>query len=317
MEIVAEQILILFIIAAVGFIAMKAKVLTKEGNAGLVKLILKITLPLLILTTFSNTELSSEILLSLPFVAATAFCSIMILFGLGKISAKLQKLDKENTALHSVSTMFGNVAFLGFPLLNAVFPNGEGLIYASIFQLSHDTILWTFGLFTLKKASTKNSEKSWKHIINPATISLIIGLFLFLFQIKLPQIIYNPLHGIGNSTIYLSMIYIGAILSTVKIKKILLNFRSYILCFNKLILCPIIIILIFVSLKNFGLKISEKALISSILETATPCMIIVSILAEELGLNSKQSVENIFISSILSIITLPFIYWLANKMIIF
>jgi len=36
------------------------------------------------------------------------------------------------------------------------------------------------------------------------------------------------------------------------------------------------------------------------------------VLAEEMGLNSKQAVENIFVSSILSVGTLPFIYWLVG-----
>ncbi len=311
MKIIFEQVLILMIIAFVGFLAAKFKVMTPEGNKSLSKLIIKITLPLLILTTFSNTNIDLGVIHNMPYVAGAAFLSILILYFFARISAKAQKLDKENRALHASSTMFGNIGFLGFPLLDAIFPGGEGLIYASIFQLAHDTILWTVGLMMLNNASKTKSKESWKHILNPATIALIIGLLFFIFKVELPRFIYEPFHGIGQSTIFLSMIYTGAILSQVKVKSVLLNYRSYIICFNKLILCPIIFIFIFKLILSFGIEISQAAIICSILEIATPCMIIVSVLTEELGLNSKQSVENIFISSVLSIFTLPLIYYLS------
>jgi predicted permease len=312
LEIVAEQIIILTIIGLVGFIGAKAKILTTEGNKSLSRLILKITLPLLIFTTFANTKLSFELLSGLPYVVGTAVLSIIILFGLGSFSAKLQRLNSENTALHRASTMFGNIAFLGFPILDAIFPGGEGLIYASIFQLTHDAIMWTFGLFILNKSVQNQSKESWKHIINPATVSLFTGLVFLFLPFQLPKILYEPLHGIGHSTIYLSMIYTGAILNKTNFKSVILNYRSYILCFNKLLLCPIIITFVFLFLSRFNLGIPHKAIICAIMQTAMPCMIIISVLAEELELNSKQSVENIFISSILSILTLPLIYFLAD-----
>jgi predicted permease len=314
MKIVFEQVVILFIIGLVGFVAAKLKVIVQEYNKLLVKFILKITLPLLIFTTFANTELSYKILHCLPYIVGTAFFSVLFLCGLGLCSAKLQRLDKENTALHCTSTMFGNIGFLGFPMLGALF-GSEGLIYASIFQLSHDTLMWTLGLFILNNGAKKKSKESWRHIINAATVALLIGLIFFIFQIKLPNILFSPLHGIGHTTIYLSMIYMGAVLSTVKVKTILLNYRSYILCFNKLIFCPIIIIIIFKFLLQY-FEISQSAIICAILEAAMPCMIIISVLASELGINSKQSVENIFISSVIALGTLPLIYYLT-KLILF
>lgn len=311
-KIIFEQVLILMIIAFIGVLGAKFKILTKESNKSLSKLILKITLPLLILTTFSNTELNVEMLHSLPYIVGSAMLSVVLLYFFARISAKMQSLDKENRILHETSTMFGNIAFLGFPLLDAVFPGGEGLIYASIFQLSHDSIMWTFGLFMLNSAVTeKKSKESWKHILNPATIAMLIGLIFFIFQIRLPRILYDSFHGIGHSTIYLSMIYIGAMLSQVKVKSVVLNYRSYIICFNKLLLCPIIFIFIFKFLIYYGLEISRSAIICTILEIAMPCMIIVSVLAKEIGLNAKQSVENIFISTLLSIFSLPLIYYLC------
>lgn len=315
MQIIIEQILILGFIALIGMIAYKLKALSKENNTGLVKVILKITLPILIFTTFSNTDLNEDILKNFPIVFISAIISVVLLFLLSNISSKILKLDKGNKALHNAHTMFGNTVFLGFPLLDALFPGGEGLIYASIFQLSHDSLMWTWGVLILSKASNKKADKGIKHLINPITISFILGLLMMIFKIKIPELLSKPLSGIGQSTIYISMIYVGAILAQAKLKPLIQNLRSYILSLNKLILAPLILSLFLIFIKYLGIQVSNTALFCAVLQSAMPCMIIISVLAEDFGLNYKQAVENILVSSVLSIFTLPFIYWVILKLV--
>jgi len=312
MEIIFEQILLLTLICFAGIIAFRLKAVSASNAEGLVKVIMKITLPLLIFTSFAGTKLNDEILMNFPIVFASAIFSVGILFLLSKISANFLKLDRENTALHSAHTMFGNVVFLGFPLLDALFPGGEGLIYATIFQIGNDALLWTWGIFILKKGANKQSKHKSTHLINPATVAFALGVVFMLFKIKIPEMLFKPLFGLGHTTIYLSMIYVGVVLAQIKLKPLVKNLRSYILSFNKLILAPVILMLILVLVKKAGLNISQDAIVCAVLQAAMPCMVIISILAEDLGMNSKQAVENILVSSVLSIITLPGVYWLAE-----
>ena len=58
MQIIFEQILILSLICVMGIIAFRLKAISKDNSNGLVKVILKITLPLLIFTTFAGTKLN-------------------------------------------------------------------------------------------------------------------------------------------------------------------------------------------------------------------------------------------------------------------
>lgn len=315
MQIIFEQILILSLIAVIGIIAFRLKMISKENSAGLVKVIMKITLPLLIFTTFAKTELTDEIILNFPIVFASALVSVGVLFVLSNMSGKLLKLDRENRALHSTHSMFGNVVFLGFPLLDALYPGGEGLIYATIFQLGHDGLMWTWGVLILSKGANKQTKHGWKHLLNPVTASFALGLIFMFLKIKIPTLLLKPISGLGHTTIYLSMIYVGAILAQVKLKPLVQNLRSYILSFNKLILAPMLLMFILIILKKSGVNISEKALMCAVLQAAMPCMIIISVLAEELGLNAKQAVENILVSSVLSLATLPAIYWLASVIV--
>lgn len=312
MKIILEQIGILSFMTLIGVIAFKLKAINREHANGLVKVIMKITLPLLIFTTFAGTKLNDEIIGNFPYIFASAYFNIFTLFFLSKISSKFLKLDRENSALHSANTMFGNVVFLGFPLLNAIYPGGEGLIYATIFQLSHATLLWTWGIFILNNGSKEKSSKNWKHLLNPNTIAFILGITVLLIKVEIPELIFEPISKIGHTTIYLSMIYVGAVLAGVKLKSLVSNIRSYVLSFNRLLLAPVLLLLAFYLASELGLNISEKAVVTSVMQAAMPCMIIISIIAQEIGLNSKQAVENIFVTSVLSIATLPFMFWLVG-----
>jgi len=314
MDIILEQILILSIMTVVGVIAYKLKAINKENANGLVKVIIKITLPLLIFTTFAVTELTDEILINSPYVFAASFFVVIVLFFLSKISAKALKLDAENTALHNVHTMFGNIVFLGFPLLDALLPGGEGLIYATIFKLGHDTLMWTWGIYILNKGAEKKSSQNWKHLINPTTVAFVFGLILLIIKVKIPDLVFTPLSKIGHTTIYLSMIYVGSVLAAVKFKSLVSNLRSYVLSFNKLIFGALILLGAFYILKLVGINVPQKAVIVSVMQAAMPCMIVISVLAQEMGLNSKQAVENIFVTSVLSIGSLPLMYWIVGQL---
>jgi hypothetical protein len=310
MQMILQQIAILAIITLIGVIAVKSKLLTHDVISAIVKLIIKLTLPLLLFTSFAHANFTVEMLKNGIFVLLISILSVVLLFLFSSISAYFFKLNRENQALHRANSMFGNVVFLGFPLLDALYPGGEGLLYAGIFQLGHDTLMWTWGIYILKKGAAKQHKNSWKHLINPVTIAFALGLLFMFIGIKIPFVIYKPLYGLGQSTIYLSMIYVGAILLKVNILTVLKNYRSWIVSLHKLLAIPFLILLLLKALIALEwIAISPIAVGVIVLQAGMPCMILISVLAKDLGLNDKQAVENIFLSTVLSLATLPLLYY--------
>jgi len=61
-EIILNQILILGIIAGIGVIAAKTGIITEELKEGIASLVFNITLPLLILTSFTALDITIELL---------------------------------------------------------------------------------------------------------------------------------------------------------------------------------------------------------------------------------------------------------------
>jgi len=308
--IIIDQLIILGVLVIIGVIGYKTKVITKEINQGIARLVMKITLPLLIFTTFAKIEFNSDLMQDGIVVFLFGFVALFISFWLSVLTINLLKIKKELTTVHQLHTMFGNIVFLGFPLLNALYPGGKGLLYASLFQLSHDSTLWTWGIFQLNKNSnTPKKGHQLSHMLNPNTIAFALGIIAMLIKLPANNAVFNSLSGMGHTTIYLSMLYIGAILCQVDLKDFYKKISVYFLSINKLLIAPIILLLIINGINYIlPLSISSIAKTVIVMQGAMPSMIIIAILAHNYGYDEKPATENIFSTTILSLLTLPLVY---------
>ncbi len=311
MQIILTQIAMLALMASVGAVAFLAKLIKEDTANGMVKLVTKITLPLLIFTTFAGNETNPEILKNSAIVIALSMGSVVLFFAMAGVSARILRLSRDNTALHRVSAMFGNVVFLGFPIINALYPGGEGLIYATMFHLGQNALIWTWGVFILYSSRNRQGGKAWKNLLNPVTMAFAAGITFMFLPVTIPDIILSPLSHIGKTTTYISMVYVGAVLAMVNPLRVFTNIRSYLVSFNKLLLVPAILLLL---LKYAGLAgllhMNSTAVGVVVLLAGMPCMILISVLVRDLDLDYKQSVGNIFLSTVLSFATISFLFWL-------
>lgn len=313
LNIIIGQIAILFLITIIGVIASKYKVITEEVKNGIATIIFNITLPFLILTSVSGIELNKEILHNCIYVFSFSVVAQIILFITGNFSGKILRLNERKSKIHVLSTMFGNVAFLGYPLFSALFPGGEGLLYAIIFHFTQDLFIWTVGVFIFNSGKGLKISESLKHLLNPNTISFVIGIILLVLGLKIPEFIFKPLSGLGNTTIYLAMLYIGAVLAQNPMISAFKKIEIYVFSFNKLIFIPFILILSikFISLW-FNLEIGIIAKTVIIMQAAMPSMTMIVVLAKKFGSDDIYATENLFLSTIFCIATLPVIYFLIQ-----
>ncbi len=312
---ILNQILILAILSLVGIIGFRLKLLNETAKDVLEKLVFYITLPLLIVTKISSLEISPEILRNGGLVIAFTYLVLFIQIILGNLSARLFKLSKPQAIIHSMHTYLGNIVFLGFPLLDALFPGGEAILYAALYQLVMNTVLWSYGIFKLNPNPQEKGIKNLKKLANPNTIALLIGLVMMLLGIKLPDILQISLGGLGRTTLYLAMIYIGILLSQTKIVKMFTKLDVLFLSINKLLIIPVLLILLLRFVLNIsGLQMNPIAFSVVILEAAMPCMTILVLLAKRYGADDIKAMENFVVSTILSILSLPLVIYLMQIM---
>lgn len=308
-HIILYQIAILAILVVVGVLAAKAKIITESVKNGIADIVFGITLPLLIITTFATIEISPAIIKNSSLVFLLAYIAMGIMYVAGDLFAKVTRLKGNQRAVFINHHMYGNIVFLGFPLMDALFPGGEGLLYAAIYQLASNSVMWTFGVWIFLKGKGGSKKEVWRNMLNPNTIAFVIGLLLMFLKIKLPDLVFEPLHGLGKSTIYLSMLYIGAMLAFTSLKGTLRKPHVFLLSFNKLLLVPTIIAFVVYAISNwifpsFG-EISMKVLI---LEASMPCMATIVVMARKFGSDDTLATENVFVSTLLSILSIPLVY---------
>lgn len=211
-------------------------------------------------------------------------------------------------------TFLGNIVFLGFPLLDALYPGGEAILYAALYQLVMNTVLWTYGINQLEPNKNKFSFHSLKKLLNPNTIALLIGLLLMIFKIKLPYVLNVSLGSLGKATLPLAMIYIGILLAKTNLKETIKKRDVLFLSLNKLILIPILLMaLLKVIFLYTPFQLNSVAIAVLILEASMPCMTILVILAKRYGADDQKAMENFVVTTIFSVLSLPFIIFLLEK----
>ncbi len=292
--IVLKEIMSLFLIILIGVYSKKRKIINEEINFGLRKILLEITLPLLIINSFNfsfQDEMKSNVLIS--FIYSVAFFIVGII--VSYVCLIPIKSDKKKI-LH-FANVFPNCGFVGFPIINSLF-GAEGMIYGSIFNTVFNIFLWTYGVIIFSNKVSKSNIK--KIFLNPSIIAVYIGIFMMIFNIKLPSFILESTKLVGNMTTPISMMIVGVMLADVKLKDIFKQGTIYYGSIIKLIVIPISLYFIKLLLKDNSTIINTIILIQ-----AMPAATMTTIFSIDFNKEKEYSAIVVFISTLLSIITIP------------
>ncbi len=300
---VVQQVGVLAVIMFVGFFTAKIGYIDIKFKDAISKLIVNLLLPCLIISSISSKELTKELIGELGMVAVmSAFC-IAVLYMLGLVMVKIFKIPDFTRPVHIFLSCLGNVIFIGRPIVVAMFGE-DAFIYVIVFWLLNDLFLWTVGVFMLNKGE-KNNVSPLKKLLNPNTISFAIAILMLILGIKLPPIIEPAVTGMGSLTTNLSMIFIGMALATVDVKNILKKWWVFLIVPVKLIIMPIVFFMIF---RALGINYIISGAI--VLEAAMPAMTVLSILAYEKKSDYEYATVGMFVTTILSLATLPFVCYM-------
>ncbi|MFO7851015.1 MAG: AEC family transporter [Bacteroidota bacterium] len=312
-SIILEQISFLAVLVLVGVFTSKIGVIKEGARDALVKIIFNITLPLLLFTNFSKLELSPAILRNSLIVIIISLALILVMLLFAFFFSKMFRMKHEQRSVFIPHNAFGNVLYFGFPVVNALF--GElGLFYASLYAFVSIMLLWTVGIYVITRKGGMSFKGSLKNMLNPNSVAILAGFMLFLFDVKIPKLLLDPFISLGGTTIYLSMLYIGALLGLMKIRGVFTNKFVYLTSFNKTLLFPFLFILGFSIMSNNILEGVDSLIISVlIVEAAMPCMANIVIVAKMYNVDEHLATANVFISTVMSVVTLPFIYWLMTQ----
>ncbi len=306
--VIIEKIAYIGIMVLIGFICEKTG-FVKNIPGSVSSIIKNITLPCLLLTSLTNNTLDASKAKNGALIAIIGLTAIVVMMLIGNITGKMLKLSDKRRGIQIAMGSFGNVAFLGYPLIHALLGD-EGLLYAVFYNLVNDGLLWSFGLSAI---SGEKGLKKLKNMLNICTLSFAVGLVLLIVGVKIPGVLNDSLVSVGSATTPLSMLFIGATMARADVVSALKRPAVYSLTFVKMVFMPLVLIGI-LSLFPTGFM-NHVAMTALILQVAMPAQTMVAILAKEYDLDEKYAVEVIFITTIFALVSLPVIYQIATNLL--
>lgn len=303
---VLNQILVLFLTLVVGYLARRLHVFEEQMTKGLSSLLLKIALPALIIDSLQQ-SFTPELLKASGQILVIAFFVYTASGLLALVAGKLLKAPASDIGVYRFAMLFSNVGFMGYPVINAVF-GSEAVFYAAIYNLPFNLIVFTLGILIISLGGKRATQKIHPAMFfNPATVSVAIGFILFLFSIELPGPLATTVSQLGSLTTPLSMILIGALLASTKLSETLGNWRIYAVSSLRLLIIPLAVWGALRMVTSDPLLIGVPTIIA-----AMPVAANTAILAQEYEANSLLASQLVFVSTLLSIITIPLLtYFMA------
>jgi predicted permease len=291
---VLNQVLTLFLMMGLGYIGAKFSIINKEVNKGLSMILMKITLPLLILSSFKY-EYSKTMMSNIK--SLLMFSTLIFTFFFVVSIVLFRKLDLGKKNIIIFITIFSNCGFMGFPILYSIYGH-IGVLYTSIFNVVFNLFVWTVGIIIFSGEKEKIDYKNL--LLNPCIIAVIIGITNMLFSLKLPYIINEVCTSVGNMTTPISMMIIGFSISQTDIKKIFGDISLYYISIWRLVLIPLITYLI-LSLFSIDPVVRNVIIICQAMPGAALCVI----LAENYNNNTEYASQAVFFTTMLSVVTIP------------
>ncbi len=293
---VLSKMIVLVLLMLIGYFCSKLGITGPEFNRRANPVVINVFL----VGTILNAVLSSQQRASGAVLAKYLGVSVLLFavsMGVGFLAMRLIPVSKERKGILWCVTAFMNNAFVGFPVVEAVF-GPEAVFFASISNLPFNFLLYTVAILMLQRGDGVKLEL--KKIVTAPLIATIAAAVLSVTGAKLPAPITETISVLGAATVPSSMIIIGTSLGGISAKAAFSDWRVYAASFFRLIVAPVLLWAV------LRLMTGDPMLLGiPVLLMACPSAMIITVLCLQYGKDDAFSSQVIFVSTLLSALTIP------------
>ncbi|MBQ8954648.1 MAG: AEC family transporter [Clostridia bacterium] len=289
------QVVTLFLLIFTGVVTVKTGVITREAKSVFARLLLYVIVPMMTINSYL-VEYSDEMSRSIG--RAFLYSLFAILIGLAVSLLVHRSKANRNQAICRFGSTFANAAYMGFPLIQALF-GAEGLVYASAYVTVFNVLLFTVGVGLVSDENTPRDIL--KNILKqPVIYAVIAGLLIYYLRIPVPQVLATAIGYLGGMNTPVSMMMTGILIAGSGLGGMLKNRQLWKTIAVRLLLVPAVCIGVFLALGIRG-AVSQVVLLLE----ACPCAAITSVFAVQYHHEEDFAGALVVISTLLSIVTLP------------
>lgn len=298
--VVINQMIILFLLMAMGYIIVRTGILNMVFRDNLSTFIVNVTMPLMMISSVTSTtpvgdanDVILVFIISILTYALLPFIAILL--------AKCLRVPKEDNNLYLYMTIFSNIGFMGFPVIQSIF--GEGAIfYAAIFNMIFNFMNFSLGIRLM--SDKRKGSFSVKKFLRPGIFGAIFALIIFFTGIILPSPLVDSMKNLGDTTSPLAMIVIGMSLAEIPFKSVFTEIRLYPYTLIKQVIIPI---LSWYVLRNI---ISNELILGiTVIVIAMPVATSAVLFSSEYDGNTNLATKSVFITTLASLVTIPVIVY--------
>jgi len=281
-----------------GYLLVKGKLLSAASIPPFAVYLLYVNTPFLIINSMQQIEYSAYMVKYMALALAVSMA--MMAGGMALVYLLLRRKQAQVPYRICVcAASMGNVGFMGLPLLQALLPEYPQMqTFASMFFLTLNVLMWSMSSWIMTRDRRYISLR--KALINPAVISVVIGLVMFFAHYRLPDRMLDMTSLLSRMSTPISMLILGMRLASAPIKPLFTNPLQYFAVGLKLVALPLI------TLALARLLPVESDFIRGVyILSCVPVGNTVLSFSELLGEGQDVAANVVLLSTILSMATIP------------
>jgi len=295
----ANNILPILLLGGAGFALGK---LLHIDSRSLGRVVFYIFSPVLIFNLLMQNRLHWEEAIG---VILLTICTIAVMGTLTWLLGNLFQLERPVLTSILITTMFGNTGNYGLPLVSFAFGE-KALSYAGIFFVTTTFLFYTFGVLIASLGHMNLKDAALGLLKIPTLYAVLLAIVINAWGIQVPAPVNRTIQLAAGATIPLMLILLGVELTRVELSGSLRAMQLSVTL--RLLIAPLVALLL---AGIFG--INGFARQGSVTEASMPSMVSATVLATEYQLDSKLITAIIFISTLLSPLTLtPLLVFLGR-----
>lgn len=289
----------LFVIVVVGYAAGKLGYMGGDFDRKLSSLVINWTCPALILSSSMTGDLPDRQYI-LPLLGISVL-TYVVLTALAWGFSRLLTKRIEHRGILSFAMVFGNVGFMGYPVVASIFGH-QAVFYAAVLNVVNTFAVFTIGTVMITGGEGPNRQRFNKKVLysTPMLSAYLSMLIVALGIDNIPGYVSQPLTMIGNITVPAALLIIGSSMSQLPLRALLGTPVVYATTLLRLAVLPLGVHFLCRALgfDPFVTNINTVVI-------AMPVATYGTILCLKYGRDTTLIAELTFITTLLSMLTIP------------
>lgn len=313
--IMLKNVIIFVLLAVPGYILVKSHLLKSSQSGGLSKLLTYVGMPFLILSSTLKLEFSGSFTVSLVLCGIIGMAFTLVMFAITALLVR-DKANEKRRGVARFCMIFSNNGFIGIPLAKAIFGDGSAVMaYLIILNIVTNVLLFTVGIYLI--SGDKKAISLKKALLSPVLVAFVVGLILNFAGINryLPEAQTYATY-FSNIVTPLSMTILGMKLASIALKRLFSSWRMYYVSAVRLVIFPVLgVCLLFLLRLIPALTLPDEMILACFVAFAMPTAGLASAFADQFDGDTENAVIFTLGATILSVVTIPILYWLLRTMI--